>query len=528
MAVTTDLPALRKVTQFLGHKADLGCSRCKFSAEREKGARGARGRMSYYTSSRCTDRTHDEVVLQAQEYREAETKLRAAEIAQKNGVRYSELMRLEYFDIVRMSATDPMHTFLLGLVKRETELNLRLLSDSGREEFIRRVKSIRVPYDAGRLPTNVFDSGETVSSGITAAQWKIFIVTYARSCFYNLLPTDNYKCLVLLSEIVTLVCSPVFDDEMIAKLYRLLWDHHELFCTVYDKWHLTVNYHMCLHIPDTILDLGPPQSFWCFAYERFNGILAGTPNNNRNVEMEFTNRFLQDTMFANADISAISQTEIPSPLREFISEDDGDGHLPYSGTYWVLSLLNGPRDKRMEAQLNVDRGDVEQWPLELKHPKKAGVKVSPSLLDELKCFFKELYGTEFQYVKPRIDKYGRCRVNGQNFSSDFNSTDRGSLVKTLYVMDNNDLEPYFGIVKFYFTVNVVVKNERITHPLAYVTWLKLKTSKPDPLAKLYSVTTKQTYKRDRLLSPRRFLCRCVLVTPDATKPHLSLVSELCR
>ena len=115
MAVTTDLPALRKVTQFLGHKADLGCSRCKFSAEREKGARGARGRMSYYTSSRCTDRTHDEVVLQAQEYREAETKLRAAEIAQKNGVRYSELMRLEYFDIVRMSATDPMHTFLLGL-----------------------------------------------------------------------------------------------------------------------------------------------------------------------------------------------------------------------------------------------------------------------------------------------------------------------------------------------------------------------------------------------------------------------------
>ena len=32
LAVTADLPALRKITQFLGHKADLGCSRCKFQA----------------------------------------------------------------------------------------------------------------------------------------------------------------------------------------------------------------------------------------------------------------------------------------------------------------------------------------------------------------------------------------------------------------------------------------------------------------------------------------------------------------
>lgn len=100
LAVTADMPAMRKLTQFLGHKADLGCSRCKFSAEREPGTQGASGRMSYVTTCNCTNRTHDEVVQQAEEYRSATTKTAAATIAQRNGVRYSELVRLPYFDIV--------------------------------------------------------------------------------------------------------------------------------------------------------------------------------------------------------------------------------------------------------------------------------------------------------------------------------------------------------------------------------------------------------------------------------------------
>ena len=51
MTITADLPAMRKLTQFLGHKANLGCSRCKFCAEREPGTVGASGHISYVTSS---------------------------------------------------------------------------------------------------------------------------------------------------------------------------------------------------------------------------------------------------------------------------------------------------------------------------------------------------------------------------------------------------------------------------------------------------------------------------------------------
>ena len=67
LCVTSDLPALRKITQFLGHKADLGCTRCKFHAECEPGTRGASGRMSYYTGSNTVARNHSETVAQANE-----------------------------------------------------------------------------------------------------------------------------------------------------------------------------------------------------------------------------------------------------------------------------------------------------------------------------------------------------------------------------------------------------------------------------------------------------------------------------
>ena len=271
---------MRKITQFLGHKADFGCPRCKFQGEREPGTSGASGKMSYFTDGVVVPRNHQEVVQQAKEYLEASSKSRASAIAQKYGVRYSELLRLPYFDIVKMSATDPMHTFLLGLVKRETELTLKLLDSTRHKKFLERIRSVRMPYDVGRLPTGAFDDQDYIPS-ITADQWKTYIVCYAKPCMFNLLPEKNYQCLVLLSDIVRLVASPIFTEDTITTLYRQLHKHHRLFKQTYGKWSLTVNYHICLHLPEIIGDLGPPNAFWCFAYERMNGIFAGIPTNKR-------------------------------------------------------------------------------------------------------------------------------------------------------------------------------------------------------------------------------------------------------
>ena len=113
--------------------------------------------------------------------------------------------------------------------------------------------------------------------------------------------------------------------------------------------------------------------------------------------------------------------------------------------------------------------DVENWPVKFKSPKKVHIRCKPELLRELNFFFGDLYENNLDYIQPRINKFGRCEVNGQKFSSDFNSTDRGSIVKVVMFVDRNgELTPYFGIVRFYYSVTIVVQQKPVTHYLAQV------------------------------------------------------------
>lgn len=57
--------------------------------------------------------------------------------------------------------------------------------------------------------------------------------------------------------------------------------------------------HLHCHLNDIILDLGPIHSFWCFSFERYNGILGSFTTNNRSIELQFmrkltTQRFLNN------------------------------------------------------------------------------------------------------------------------------------------------------------------------------------------------------------------------------------------
>lgn len=522
VAVSTDLPALRKITQFLGHKADLGCHLCKFRAEREPGTVGASGKMTYYSPTACESRRDDEVRTQSDEFRQAPTKKAAEKIAKKNGVRASDLTRLPYFDLVRTNCLDPMHTFLLGMVKKETELNMKLLSPSQKKEFLRRLKSVKLPYDLGRLPTNIFDGdSESGHFSCTAQQWKNYATVFARPCLYKLIPDRAYKSLVALSRIVTFISSPAFKMDDLATLYRLLHEHHSLFHSMYGKWAISINYHMALHIPDVIIDHGPPQAFWCFGYERMNGFLSRMPNSNRSIEVEVMNRYLCDYTMNSIVLPNI---KIPKPLRGIVCEGYEPLEPSIIQSLRVESILESTPIDRFLCQQTVDKGDVVDWPVELLHPTKRNVKISPEFFTELKTFFQDLYGDDFDYVPPRINKHGRCSVNGQTFSSNFNSTDRNSTVKCMFVDNTNELSPYFGIVRFFFMVTTVVQQQPKCHYLAYITWLKFHSSNPDPLSQLYTVR-KDFYTTDRIVSPRRLLRRCSLLSPRSSEAFF-FVSEL--
>ena len=114
---------------------------------------------------------------------------------------------------------------------------------------------------------------------------------------------------------------------------------------------------------------------------------------------------------------------------------------------------------RFQMQQDVDRGDVDslQWPIKLLHPSKLNVRMESTFLSQLQDFLQSLHGPVLKFVSPRINKFARCQVNGQIFSSDYNYTDRGSTVKALFVLTgDNSLCPFFGIVRFFVEVDVLL------------------------------------------------------------------------
>ena len=155
LPVLADMPASRKLSQYKSHKADLPCDKCWFQAVREKGTRGASGKMSFYTNQSCPMRTDEEVRKAMNAYKKASSKASAQTISQKQGVKYSELSRLPYFDMVQNFLIDPMHNLLMGLLSDIGDVlisnNNNLMTDKERETLARRLSVLRVPYDLGRL-----------------------------------------------------------------------------------------------------------------------------------------------------------------------------------------------------------------------------------------------------------------------------------------------------------------------------------------------------------------------------------------
>ena len=100
LPVLGDIPASRKVSQFLSFKANKPCDKCHVTAKREPGSVCASGRMSFVTKSMAQSRNDTEVTNAMDKYKKCSSRHAADSIAKVSGVRYSERSRLPYFNTV--------------------------------------------------------------------------------------------------------------------------------------------------------------------------------------------------------------------------------------------------------------------------------------------------------------------------------------------------------------------------------------------------------------------------------------------
>ena len=288
-----DLPAGRKVCGFLSHNAALGCSKCKkyFPALGEYNiVRDYSGfdRSEWELRTNLSHRNDEQKLSQCL----SKTALRSKE--SELGCRYSIFLDLEYFDPTVMLVVDPMHNLYLGITKhfiKKILIGKNILQQEWFNVIQDRIDALVVPSDIGRIPHKILSS----FFNLTADQYKNWVVHYSIICLHGMLPPETLECWRHFVLACRILCQPELkqDDIIIADALILK------FCcrteAMFGKDIITPNMHMSCHLKDCILDYGPLNHFWLFAFERFNGILGQLPTNNKSIETQLMKQFLNES-----------------------------------------------------------------------------------------------------------------------------------------------------------------------------------------------------------------------------------------
>lgn len=106
--IIADLPATRQLTGISGHSSDHWCSMCDLSAQDSENLEPAS----------WPRHTREEHMGAAAAWKDSATAEEREEHWQKDRVRWSELLRLPYWDPTKFVTLDSMHGFYLGLFQR--------------------------------------------------------------------------------------------------------------------------------------------------------------------------------------------------------------------------------------------------------------------------------------------------------------------------------------------------------------------------------------------------------------------------
>lgn len=221
-------------------------------------------------------------------WKHATTLSQRKNIERQHGVRFTELLRLPYFDTVRCVAVDPMHNMLLGTAKLMVNLwkddNI-FLTDFGSIQDI--VDKFITPAGIGRIPHKIAAN----FSSFTADQWKNWVLIYSIVVLKTQIPNEHYACWCIFADACSLLCSRAITKDNVTKMDSLIIKFCYKFQQLYGDGACTPNLHLHCHLKDCFLDFGPAGAFWTFAFERLNGILGSYPTNHRAIEVQLMRKF---------------------------------------------------------------------------------------------------------------------------------------------------------------------------------------------------------------------------------------------
>lgn len=458
LCVSCDIPAGRKVCGFLGHGAHSGCSKClkQFS--------GSVGSMDYsgFNRESWTVRTVAAHKAAVSRIMKCYTKTSRQKIESETGFRNTALLKLPYFDSCRMLLVDPMHNLYLGSAKhilKAVWIEKNMLTPSNFERIQSRVDKCVVPTDIGRIPHKILSG----FASFTADQFKNWVVYFSLIALRGLLCDEHLECwrhfvlaCRLLSQHQLSKDNVIVADALLLKFCRRME-------SLYGESVVTPNMHLHCHLKECILDFGPLHGFWCFPFERYNGVLGNVPNNNRSIEAQMMNRFVTD--------NTLMSMPLPDTFTELRQ------HIP-QGNKVVGSLLEGSDHQNFSSSQVV-----------LPKCFTRGFFVSEEV-EELKKIYSKLHPDSNIEVYSSFKKYLSIIMHGKQLGSYKSRSSHSSIVMVNCsnvfinpgVLLANELRP--ARINYFASVSIKINSEDQPTVIASVSWFQqhpLKNSCGKPL-----------------------------------------------
>jgi len=181
------------------------------------------------------------------------------------------------------------------VLQKELWIEKDLLTKDKLKVIEERSNKLDVGTGEGRLPHKIASN----HGRYKALQWKNWTVIYSISALQDLLPDKHMNCWHTFVMACRLLTVPALLQSGLKKADMLLLKFCNQFEKPYGKKSTCINLHLHCHLTECVEDYSPVYSFWCFAFERYNGVLGSIATNNRSIEIQLMRKFLSEQFVSN-------------------------------------------------------------------------------------------------------------------------------------------------------------------------------------------------------------------------------------
>ena len=266
---TADLPAkcvVHNMTQFNGK---YSCPACKQPGETATAGKGVSHIYPFnFEGPTEPRRSHAESI----EFSETASQTSKPIFGIKGPCWFTQL---ELYDFVKSNCIDYMHCVLLGITKR---LIVLLFSKENASkpysmrkhegELNARINKLKPPLFIKRAPRPISELKYW-----KASELKSFLLYYGPVILCDILTDAYYSHFLLLSEAIYILLKDSISQSDVEYAENLLEEFVIIFPGLYESRYLTLNFHLLLHLPENVRQLGPIWGYSCFPYEDANGFL---------------------------------------------------------------------------------------------------------------------------------------------------------------------------------------------------------------------------------------------------------------